>query len=138
MRDPIRQLRELPWAEAMSCAGLTLLAIVALEAIILYVLGAVQGVGLLVALMTQGPFAPILLLVWAALAGVLLLTVFERLCPWIRIRIGVLWALVGSMMLALMLRSLLRSVVPEVFVFATPTCLMGIAIGVFWKGRPYW
>jgi hypothetical protein len=47
-----------------------------------------------------------------------------------------LWALVGCLLLGLFIKSLLP--LPTFLVDLSSLGLMGILIGVFWKGRPYW
>lgn len=47
-----------------------------------------------------------------------------------------LWLLVGCLLLGLLIKSLLR--LPDFLVDLSRLAFMGILIGVFWKGRPYW
>ena len=64
--------------------------------------------------------------------AVYLLEKFYRLS----INTAVLWALVLCLAVCLIIKSLLP--IPDVLVKFNEIQLMGIAIGVFWKGRPYW
>ncbi|NJR68727.1 MAG: peptide chain release factor 1 [Synechococcales cyanobacterium CRU_2_2] len=138
MRDPIRQLRQLPWAEVFSCTGLVFLLVIALEAMIVFGLVRVKAIAPLFALLFQGSLGYIVLLLVAVLVGALAVLVLERFFGSVRIQASVLWALVGSMMVLLVVRSLLASIVPPLFLSASFECLMALTIGVFWKGRPYW
>ncbi|NJL20421.1 MAG: hypothetical protein HC895_05705 [Leptolyngbyaceae cyanobacterium SM1_3_5] len=49
------------------------------------------------------------------------------------LNVGVLWALVLCVMLSLLLKSLLLPTL-----LSGQLALVGIALGVFWKGRRYW
>jgi uncharacterized membrane protein len=64
--------------------------------------------------------------------AVYLLEKFYRLS----VNTAVLWALVLCLAVCLVVKSLLP--IPDVLVKFNEIQLMGIAIGVFWKGRPYW
>ncbi len=142
MRDPIRQLREQPWAEIFSCAGLVLLGVVALEAVLIFGVDPSTPIASFLEvpliLLFTGPLGYVVRILMAVLAGALAVLILERFFSAVRIQASVLWALVGSMMVLLLLRSLLESIVPPLFLSASFECLMALAIGIFWKGKPYY
>jgi hypothetical protein len=47
-----------------------------------------------------------------------------------------LWALVLCLFIGLLLKSFLP--LPAIFLTASKASLISLAVGVFWKGRPYW
>ncbi|MFB8798591.1 MAG: peptide chain release factor 1 [Microcoleus sp.] len=47
-----------------------------------------------------------------------------------------LWVLVFCILLGLLLKSFLP--IPPFLASLSETALIGVAVGVFWKGRPYW
>jgi hypothetical protein len=47
-----------------------------------------------------------------------------------------LWALVFSLLICLLIKSFLP--LPALLISLSRMSLVSIAIGVFWKGRPYW
>jgi hypothetical protein len=47
-----------------------------------------------------------------------------------------LWVLVLCLLLGLVLKSFLR--IPDNLASLSETALVGVTVGVFWKGRPYW
>jgi hypothetical protein len=142
LRDPIRQLREQPWAETFSCAGLALLGVIVLEAMLVFGVDPSTPIASFLAiplvLLFKGALGYVVRMLMAVLVGVLAVLILERLFSAVRIQASVLWALVGSMMVLLLLRSLLESVVPPLFLSASFECLMALSIGIFWKGKPYW
>lgn len=138
MRDPIRQLRELPWAATVSAAGVTVLLTVALEALLIYGLLPQESFQRIFATLFSPPLGQVVLLLLSALVGALALTVFERLYGWIRPNIATLWALIASVVLVMFVRSLFQNIVPMALTGTGFDNAMGIAIGIFWKGKPYW
>ncbi len=138
MRDPLRQLRQLPWAAAFASACLAVFLITVLEAILVFVLLPLPSLSGVWELLFSGPLWQILRLVIAALVGALAVLLFERLYGWITLQTGILWALVGCLMVVLFGRSLFGSIIPGLFTSSSLDYLLGVIIGVFWKGRPYW
>ncbi len=66
--------------------------------------------------------------------GVYLCEKWERVAN-LSLNISSLWALVVCLMVAITLKSLL---IPGGLLGLNQVALMGIIVGVFWKGRPHW
>jgi hypothetical protein len=73
----------------------------------------------------------------AAAVGVGALAVYllKRFYPQVLINTASLWALIPCLLLFLFIKSLLP--IPGLVNLTYPQ-LLGIIVGVFWKGRPYW
>ena len=69
--------------------------------------------------------------------GALAVAVLERWFRQVMITNSTLWALVPCVALWLLLKSFVplpTALVPDISVIS----LVGVVVGVFWKGRPYW
>lgn len=135
MTDPLRRLQYLPWRSLLQVSGLTFILVTLVE--FLLSLGTLHSPLIRNALSLL--FAPplgILIFVAAAVGvGVLAVYLLERLYPQIFINRASLWALIPCLLLFLLLKSLLP--IPGLVNLTYPQ-LLGIIVGVFWKGRPYW
>ncbi|NEQ31328.1 MAG: peptide chain release factor 1 [Leptolyngbya sp. SIO4C5] len=133
MRNPIERLKYLPW--------LILLQIAAVTAAIAALLDAVLALGLAPILFgVLAPSLPLLLpvLLFATAVGIgaLAVFVFERFFQHqVLITTNVLWALVPCLGILLWLVSLLP--LPSLFVGMDYFRLVGIILGIFWRGRRY-
>ena len=136
MTDPLRRLKFLPWRSLLQVSALTALIVVVLE--FLLVLGYSQSSVIRRALSIL--FSPSLglLITFAAAVGVGAMAVYllERFEKQVIISTASLWALVPCLALIFLLKSLLP--LQSILVRLDETQLIGIIIGVFWKGRPYW
>lgn len=135
MRDPLYRLKLLPWRSLFLAAGLTALLVLSLEFVI--VLAAMQLS--VVAGLFRILFSPSLniLTILAAAIGIGALAVFilERgNCP--SMNASTLWALVLCLAIVFALRSLLP--IPAVLLQFGYVQLVGLVLGVFFKGRPHW
>jgi len=137
MIDPLRQLKFLPWRSLFQVSAFTTLIVVALE--FLLELGYIQSY-VIRSTLSRLLYAPMLgLLMQFAVAvgiGVLAVYLLERLKQQVRINTASLWALVLCLLLLLLLKSLLP--IPAFLVAVNQVQLIGIVLGVFWKGRAYW
>lgn len=136
MTDPLRRLKFLPWRSLLQVSALTALIVVVLEFLLL--LGYAQSSVIRRALSIL--FAPSLglLITFATAVGVGAMAVYllERFEQQVIINSASLWALVLCLALLFVLKSLLP--LQSILVGLDETQLIGIIIGVFWKGRPYW
>jgi hypothetical protein len=136
MRNPLQRLKYLPWLPlsltALATAVITYLLELMLALSYQYLPGA-QGVLALL-------FSPILsVIVFFAIAlGIGALAVFwlESVYPRLAINTGILWALALCVMVAFFLKSLLP--LPVNLVTPGQFLLIGIVVGIFWKGKRYW
>lgn len=137
MANPLRQLKTLPWIPLLQVSLLTSLVVTVLEWLLIVGAQYLPPVRYLVMFLFSSSLAILTLLAIAVGVGVLAVLILER---WFRHQIlpntTNLWALVPCLVLFLWLKSLL-SLSP---ILGTPdfNLLIGIVLGIFWKGRPYW
>jgi len=136
MTDPWRRLKFLPWRSLFQVSALVTIIVVVLE--FLLALGYTQST--VIRSLLSILFAPSLelLLTFAVALGVGALAVYmlERFYQQVSINTASLWALVLSLAVLFLVKSLLP--LPSVLVSLNEVQLIGIILGVFWKGRPYW
>jgi len=131
------QLKRLPWRSLLQVAALTTVIIAVGEAILFWAFSESFISRNLLKLLLYGPFG-ILMPVAAAIGlGALAVYLLERQCTQVSINSSNLWALVPCLLLTLWLKSLLPLDSFGLLSLSQPV-LIGIIVGVFWKGRPYW
>lgn len=136
MANPLRRLKFLPWRSLFLVSILVTLIVTVLDFLIAIgytYSGAIkQALNLL--------YAPTLGIIvdFAVVVGIGALAVYllEKLYKF-SINSAILWALVLCLSVCLLVKSLLP--LPRVLVINfNEIKLMGILIGIFWKGSPYW
>lgn len=136
MTNPLRRLKFLPWRSLFLLSSLITLIVIVLD--LLLTLGYKQSLAIRRALYLL--YAPPLgiLVNLAVIVGIGALAVYllEKLYPKVIVNAATLWALVLCLAVCLAVKSLF--VVPNVLVNFDETQLIGMMVGVFWKGRPYW
>lgn len=139
MANPLHRLKFLPWRSLFLLSGLVTLIVIGLDLFIW--LGYNYSPPFRKALsILYGPTLGIVV-DWAVVVGVGALAVYllKKVFPNVIITSAVLWALVLCLAVCLVVRSLLFIPPDElVNLSQNEAQLIGIAIGVFWKGRPYW
>lgn len=136
MNDPLRRLKQLPWLPLFLVALLTFFWASVLEWLL--ALGA-DNVNLVrnALLMLFAPPLNLLMLIAIAIGiGALAVLFLEIMYPQLMITTGTLWALV----LCVFCVGFVRSLLPSPLALLTPSysMLIGILLGVFLKGKPYW
>ncbi len=136
MTDPLRRLKYLPWRSLLQVSGIALIIVIVLE--FLLALGYTNSsvIRSMLSILFAPPLGILLILAAAVGVGVLAVYLLERLYQQVRINTASLWALVLCLALVLFVKSLLP--LPALLVNLSYIQLMGIVVGVFWKGRPYW
>jgi hypothetical protein len=136
MTDPLRRLKYLPWRSLLQVSGIALIIVIVLE--FLLALGYTNSsvIRSMLSVLFAPPLGILLILAAAVGVGVLAVYLLERLYQQVRINTASLWALVLCLALVLFVKSLLP--LPALLVNLSYIQLMGIVVGVFWKGRPYW
>jgi hypothetical protein len=138
MTNPWRGFTNQPWLELAKIAGVTLLAVIAIEWFIAGLISLQNTVinGFFMALLNPplGFLVPFL-----AVFGIGVLGVYfsERWRQPLYLNSGTLWALVLCLVVALWLKSLLPLPIFQITQLSQPALIM-ILLGVFMKGRPYW
>ncbi|MBE9127660.1 MULTISPECIES: peptide chain release factor 1 [unclassified Coleofasciculus] len=130
------RLKYLPWRSLLQVAGLTIAIAIFLEILLWW--GFVQSAAgkRMLAFLLSPPLGMIMILAAAVGVGVLAVYLLERFYKSVFINSGSLWALVPCLALAVFLKSLLP--LPNLLVNLSYPQLIGIVVGVFWKGRPHW
>lgn len=136
MRNPLQRLKYLPWLPLSLTAFAT--------ALITFVVETMLRVGIEYSTVVQRAFVILLspplglFTVFALSFGIGVLAVYwlEKVYPQVIINTGVLWALVLCVIVAFFLKSLLP--LPVNLITPGQFVMVGILVGIFWKGRPYW
>lgn len=136
MADPLRRFKYLPWRSLLQVSGLTILIVIFLE--LLLPAGYRQSYALYSTLSTlyKPPLGTIINFATAVGVGAFAVYLLERFYKQLFIHTATLWALVLCLALVIFLKSLLP-VVP-LLVGLNYLHLIGVIVGVFWKGRSYW
>lgn len=136
MTDPLRRLKFLPWLLLFQVSTLTTFIVVVLD--FLLTLGYTQSsvINRALSLLYSAPWGLLVTFAVAVGIGALAVYLLERLYRQVIINAATLWALVLCLALVLVLKSLLP--IPAILINLDQTQLIGIVLGVFWKGRPYW
>lgn len=136
MNNPFQQLFRLPWLLLFLNGLLTILCVAALE----FLLGIAASQVALVAALFNLLYAPVVGVITAiALAfgiGILAVYLLEKFFPEVPINAGTLWALLLCLLLAILAKLVLP--LPVQLVDAGQLNLIGIMLGIFWRGRRYW
>lgn len=129
------RLKRLPWGLLLLVAVLTVAIATVLDLLLLWALhsATIRSALSLVLTGLLGLLMPFLVSVGLGVLGVYFL---EHWRTPVIINQSILWALVPCLLLVLFVKSLL--VPPTLLLELSRTALVGIVVGVFWKGRPYW
>lgn len=136
MNNFLRRLKLLPWREMLQIAALVNSIVIGLELFLAW--GFTQsrairnGVTLLYG-SSLGILIPFAAAVGMGALAVYFLEYWQQ--QFLLNRIS-LWVLVLCLLLGLVLKSFLP--IPASLASLSETALIGISVGVFWKGRPYW
>jgi hypothetical protein len=136
MANPLQRLKRLPWIPLLLTAVLTSIWVFVVEFFLGIGVERSPLVQKSLALLLSPPLGIITVLAIAALVGALAVFLLEIVYPNLLINAGVLWALVPCLILAIVLKNQLP--VPLNLVALENGQLIGIILGVFVKGRPYW
>lgn len=136
MNDPLRRLKFLPWRSLFQVAAITAAIVIFLDVLLIlgytHLLALKQSLSLLYS-------PPLGLLVTFAVAigvGALAVYLLEKLCKLVTINSANLWALILCLAVVFVIKSLLP--IPALLFSLDQLGLIGIILGVFWKGRRYW
>jgi hypothetical protein len=135
MTDPLRRLQYLPWRSLLQVSGLTFIIVTLAE--FLLSLGTLHSplIRNTLSLLFAPPLGILIFMAAAVGVGALAVYLLKRFYPQVLINTASLWALIPCLLLFLFIKSLLP--IPGLVNLTYPQ-LLGIIVGVFWKGRPYW
>lgn len=133
MRDPLWRLKRLPWSILLQDASFTVLIATALDNLLIVLLTLSGGFAI-----ATLPLIGMLLPFAAAVGiGALAVVIMERFYRNILLDTAVLWALVPCIALVLLLKDLIPQI-PAFLVSLSYTQLIGIILGIFFKGKRHW
>ena len=136
MANPLQRLKRLPWIPLLLTAVLTNIWVFVVEFFLGIGVERSPLVQKALTLLLSPPLGTITIIAIAALIGALAVFLLEIVYPRLLINAGVLWALVPCLVLAIVLKNLLPLSLN--LVSLDEGRLIGIVLGVFIKGRPYW
>ncbi|ERT06418.1 putative membrane protein [Lyngbya aestuarii BL J] len=136
MNHWMQRLKNFPWRSLLQSATLSNLIIAALEILLFW--GAVHSLAVsnVLKMLFSPPLGIITQIAIAIGMGALAVYWFEIWQQRFLLNSSTLWMLIGCLLLGLLIKSLLP--LPSFLVNLSRLALMGILIGVFWKGKPYW
>ncbi|KKD37442.1 peptide chain release factor 1 [Limnoraphis robusta Tam1] len=136
MNHWMQRLKNFPWRSLLQSATLSNLLIAALEILLFWGVVHSPVVGNVLKMLFSPPLGVLTQVAIAIGMGALTVYWLEIWQQRFLLNSSTLWALVGCLLLGLFIKSLLP--LPTFLVDLSSLGLMGILIGVFWKGRPYW
>ena len=137
MNDPLRRLKFLPWIPLLQISLITVLIAIAFDVLLNRTAIAVPVILNLLSKLLSSPIGVLIGLAVPVGIGALAVAILERWFRQVMITNATLWALVPCVALWLFLKSLVpipTALVPDISIVS----LVGVVLGVFWKGRPYW
>ncbi|NES95356.1 MAG: peptide chain release factor 1 [Desertifilum sp. SIO1I2] len=129
------RLKYLPWRSLIVVALLTVAIATVLDLLLVW---AIQSavVSSALSLVLTGILGAIMQFLVNVGIGALAVYLLEHWQGVAILNASTLWALVPCVMLVLFLKSLL--IPPAFFLAVSQMTLVGVVVGIFWKGRPYW
>jgi hypothetical protein len=131
-----QSFQRIPWRELFTVAIASNLALIALELLLGLSLIYSPPIRASLQILFRPPLVVLLPVGIAIAMGALAVYLMEKWRQQYLLNRGNLWALVLCLLLTLTVKQFIQ--VPLVLVDLSQISLMGIIIGVFWKGRPYW
>ncbi|MCY7276879.1 MAG: peptide chain release factor 1 [Phormidesmis sp. CAN_BIN44] len=137
MNDPLRRLKFLPWIPLLQISLIAVLIAITLDVLLTRTAVAVPVILNLLSKLLSSPISVLIRLAVPVGIGALVVAILERWFRQVIITNATLWALVPCVALWLFLKSLVpipTALVPDIGIVS----LVGVVLGIFWKGRPYW
>jgi len=134
--DPLSRFRSQPWKQLLIIAFSTILIVSVIDYLFRWLISNVAPLQQSFSLLFSPPLGILVPLAVAGGIGGLGVYGCERFQPRLFLNAGSLWALVLCLIIALAVTGLLPF--PSFVVNFSYPAILGIMVGVFWKGRPYW
>lgn len=134
MPNPLQRLRYLPWGPLLWISALTMVIVFGIE-MLLGILIQVSDFERVLTLLFTPPLGMVMVVAIGAGVGAIAVWLLETVRPDVVINSGVLWALVGCLLLMILVRTLIPL---TALVALNQSTLMGVVVGVFFAGRRYW
>ncbi|MFB2981418.1 peptide chain release factor 1 [Microseira sp. BLCC-F43] len=135
MNDPLRSLKLLPWRSLLKYAAITTAIATAFDLLLLLALVYLVPLQKMFLIILAPPLGILIAFAVALGIGALAVYLTERQRNFI-LNTSNLWALVACLILCFWIKSLLP--IPSFILNLSELTFVGIILGVFWKGRPYW
>ena len=136
MSNFLRRLKLLPWREMLQIAALVNCIVIGLELFLAWGFTQSRVIRNILTLL-YSPYLGILIPIAAAVGmGALAVYFLEYWNQQFLLNRTNLWVLVLCVLLGLVLKSFLP--IPALLASLSEAALIGVTVGVFWKGRPYW
>lgn len=133
----MHRLKYIPWRSLLQVSGLTIAIALAVEILIVLVSAQSTAIRRSLVALYRPPLGILVSLAIAFGIGVLAVYLLERFFyRQVVINTASLWALVPCLALFLLVKSLLP--LPITLISLGYAQIVGIVVGIFWKGRPYW
>lgn len=137
MNNLWQRLKKLPWQELFLVSLIAILTVVVVEVLLVLSYTYLSVIREPLNMLFFSPIFQILIPIGVAVGmGALAVYLLEWWQKQWLLNNASLWALVLCLFIGLLLKSLLP--LPALLVSASQPSLIGLAIGSFWKGRPYW
>ena len=136
MSNFLRRLKLLPWREMLQIAALVNCIVVGLELFLAWGLIQSEVFGKIFTLLFGSPLGILIPFAIAVGMGALAVYFLEYWQQQFLLNRISLWVLVLCVLLGLVLKSFLP--IPSLLASLSEEALIGVTVGVFWKGRPYW
>lgn len=136
MNKFIQRFKNLPWSSLLQSVALTYLIAAIAEILLLWGFTHAQPLQRMMAILYAPPLGLIVLLAVGVGVGALSIYLIEIRRFAVYLNTTCLWVLFLCLLIALFLyKSILT---PIILLSTSQITIMGILIGLFWKGRPYW
>jgi len=136
MSNFLRRFKLLPWREMLQISALVNSIVVGLELFLAWGFIQSQLFRNVLRLLFDSPLGMLIPFAIAVGMGALAVYFLEYWQQQFLLNRISLWFLVFCILLGLLLKSFLP--IPPFLASLSETALIGVAVGVFWKGRPYW
>ncbi|WP_341732660.1 peptide chain release factor 1 [Microcoleus sp. EPA2] len=135
MSDFLRRLKILPWREMLQIAAIVNLTVLGIELFLVWSAIAIPPISNALMLLYSSSLGTLIPVVTAVGIGALAVYFLEYWQQQFLLNRANLWLLVFCLVLGLFFKSLL---LPPFFISLSEITPIAVAVGVFWKGRPYW
>lgn len=136
MSNFLRRLKLLPWREMLQIAALVNSIVIGLELFLAWGFTQSRVIRNILTLLYGSSLGILIPFVTAVGMGALAVYFLEYWQQQFLLNRTNLWVLVLCVILGLVLKSFLP--IPAFLASLSEAALIGITVGVFWKGRPYW
>ncbi|QIZ72467.1 peptide chain release factor 1 [Oxynema aestuarii] len=136
MSSPFQSLKQLPWRSLLQVAAVATVALAALDFTLFWVAAVSASFRHSLELLFAPPLGLAIALSVAVGFGAFGVLLGEQCYAPSFFNRSTLWALVFCLLLGVGVKSLLP--LPSLLLSLSRLSLIGISLGVFWKGRPYW